>query len=297
MIARSTMPNVSRRSFVQTTATLAAATLLRPSRLLAAPFGLPLGLQLYSVRDLLPKDYAGTLKQVSALGYKEVEAAGFFDHPVAEVKQAMSAAGLHCVSGHYPWDKLSANLDNIITFHKQLGAEYIICAYPGHINTPLVGTRPPFSLADWHWNADNFNRIGKQIKAAGLRFGYHNHTPEFVTTDGVVPYDELLRLTDPALVTFEMDCGWVAVSGADPIKYLHQHADRISMLHVKDFQSLTATPPHSVPLGQGVVDLHAILAAADKTRIKHYFVEQEQFAGPPIPELKIDADYMQHLTL
>ena len=112
---------------------------------LGLPFGLPLGLELYSVRDMLPKDYAGTLKKVAALGYRDVEAAGYFGHSPADVKAAMAAAGLRCVSAHYSSDLLSKTLDDIIAFHKVLGAEYILCSYPGHKNPPAKGAEHSFT--------------------------------------------------------------------------------------------------------------------------------------------------------
>src|ERR1700734_2905970 len=120
------MHRLSRRSFLKTASASAACAALwsRAPRLLANPLGLPIGLQLYSVRDLLPKDYAGTLKQVGALGYKEVEAAGFFNLPVEQVKAAMKAAGLRCVSSHYPLALLKQYLDDILPFCKSLGVGY-----------------------------------------------------------------------------------------------------------------------------------------------------------------------------
>lgn len=263
---------------------------------MASPLGLPLGLQLYSVREELPKDYEGTLRKVAALGYREVEAAGFYGHSAGDVKQAMTKAGLRCVSAHYPWDQLSTKLDSIIDFHKQLGAEYIICAYPGHKPGAGAGSGHDFTLDDWHWNAEQFNRVGATVKKAGLRFGYHNHTPEFVKASGALPYDELLRLTDPKLVTFEMDCGWVTVGGGDPIAYLKKYPDRISMLHVKDFQR-GVKPPHAAQLGHGSADYQAIFRAAKPGTIKHYFVEQEEFDIPWQEALKIDADYMNNLKV
>jgi sugar phosphate isomerase/epimerase len=282
----------TRRQFLQTSAAVSACALMATHSGLASPFGLPLGLELYSVRDVLPKDYAGTLTKVAALGYREVEAAGFFGHSAADVKAAMASAGLHCVSAHHSMDELSTKLDEVIAFHKVLGAQYIVCAYPGHKNPPAKGGERTFVLEDWHWNAEQFNRIGAKVKAAGLRFGYHNHTPEFVVVDGVTPYDELMKLTDPALVTFEMDCGWVIVGGGDPVALLHKYPNRISMLHVKDFQP-GVNPPHAAQLGHGRIDYGPIFAAAKKGEIKHYFVEQEQFDIPWQEALKIDADYLK----
>ena len=227
-----------------------------------------------------------------------------FHHSASEVKQAMADAGLRCVSSHYPWAQIDGKtdtgidgLDAILAFHKELGAEYIICSSPGH-KDPSSGGSHSFTLDDWRWNAENFNRVGEKVKAAGFHFGYHNHVAEFDAQDGVVPYDELLRLTKPELVTFEMDCGWVVMGGGDPVAYLRKHPNRISMLHVKDFASGTVpkTPhPKSAELGRGMIDYRKIFAAAKKSEIKHYFVEQEEFDMPPLEALKIDADYMQAL--
>jgi sugar phosphate isomerase/epimerase len=282
----------TRRQFLQTATAVSAYALTASRQAVALPFGLPLGLQLYSVRYELPKDYAGILKKVGALGYRDVEAAGYFGHSAVEVKAAMADAGLHCVSAHYPMAQLSTKLDEIIAFHKVLGAQYIVCSFPGHKNPPAKGGERIFALEDWHWNAERFNEYGAKVKAAGFRLGYHNHTPEFVVVDGVTPYDELMRLTDPALLTFEMDCGWVIVGGGDPVALLHKYSNRISMLHVKDFQP-GVTPPHAAQLGHGRIDYGPIFAAAKKGEIKHYFVEQEQFDIPWEEALKIDADYLK----
>lgn len=284
----------TRRGFLKTGAAASACLLLAGRRGMALPFGLPLGLQLYSVRDQLPKDYQGTLNKVAALGYRDVEAAGFYGRSAAEVKTAMTKAGLRCVSAHYSVDLLSTKLDEIIAFHKTLGAHYIICAYPGHKSAPAKGSEREFSLEDWRWNAENFNKWGAKVKAAGLQFGYHNHTPEFVAVEGVTPYDELMKLTKPGLVTFEMDCGWVVVGGGDPAALLKKYPTRISMLHVKDFQP-NVNPPHAAQLGQGRIDYSKIFAAARPGQIKHYFVEQEEFDIPWQEALKIDADYLRSI--
>ena len=124
-----------------------------------ASLGLPIGLQLYSVRTLLPTDYAGTLKQIGALGYKEVEAAGFFNLPVEQVKAAMQAAGLRCVSAHYPLALLRQHLDEILPFCKSLGVGYVVCSSPMH---QQEGAKGPLTLDDWRWSADQFNQVADQ---------------------------------------------------------------------------------------------------------------------------------------
>ena len=300
----------TRRDFMQsaTAAAVYSSSLLRSNRLMASPFGLPIGLQLYSVREMLAKDYEGTLNQIGALGYQEVETAGYFDHSPEQVKSAMSAAGLKCVSAHYPHTSLSQDFDKIVAFNKEIGVQYIICAFPG-IKDPSrlkdMSYRTQirsFTLEDYRWNADQFNKFGEKLKAVGMKFGYHNHTMEFAKQDGIVPLDEMIRLTDPDLVTFEMDCGWVIVGGANPVDYLQRFPSRISMLHVKDFKhtekpASVLEPPPAAELGRGTLDYRPVFEAAKKANIKHYFVEQEEFDLPPMEALKIDADYMKKLTV
>jgi sugar phosphate isomerase/epimerase len=291
----------SRREFIK--AASAAAVCGSAFQSFAQTLHVPLGLQLYSVRDQLPKDYAGTLKQLGALGYKEVESAGYYDHSAADVKQAMNAAGLHLVSAHYSMDDLRTQLDQAISFNKELGVSYLICSFPGHKNPVQGKDSIKFSLEDWRWNAEQFNAIGAKVSAAGMKFGYHNHTMEFQPEGGVIPYVELMKLTDPAHVTMEMDCGWVTVAGANPIEYLRKYPKRISMLHVKDFKDIKPgssieNRPTIVELGQGSVDYRPILAEAAKAGVvKHCFVEQEGYNVPWAEGLKIDAEYMRKLGI
>jgi sugar phosphate isomerase/epimerase len=242
------------------------------------------------------------------MGYKDVEAAGYFGHTQEQVRQAMQAAGLNLVSAHYSLPDLNRDLDETIAFNKGLGVQYIICSFPG-IKDPsrLKDKRfetivQSFTIEDYRWNADQFNKIGAKVKAAGMRFGYHNHTMEFGKQDGVIPFDEMIRLTDPSLVTFEMDCGWVTVGGGDPAHYLREYPTRISMLHIKDFKhtdkpASVIAPPPPAELGTGTVNFRAIFEAANKANIKHYFVEQEGFDMPAWDALKIDADYMKNFRV
>jgi sugar phosphate isomerase/epimerase len=294
--------NQTRRDFLKTGSLLCGASMLSAKELHAQTLHLPLAIQLYSVRELLPNDYAGTLKQLGSLGYREVESAGYFNHSAAEVKQAMDAAGLKLVSAHYPSNDLHKQFDQIVAFNKELGVQYIICSSP-RPKDPAPARGTPFTLDDWRYNADEFNALGEKVQAAGLKFGYHNHITEFHETDGVVPYVELMRLTDPSKVTMEMDCGWVIVGGGNPIELLRAYPTRISMLHVKDFKRSDTPPsntnrPQVAELGQGTIDYAPILTAAAKTgNIKHCFVEQEAFDVPPMESLKIDADYMRKLGI
>jgi len=292
----------SRRAFVKTSAAAAVALVAAPRLMHAATLHLPLGLQLYSVREMTPKDFAGTLKMVSAAGFKEVEAAGFFGHSATDIKKAMQDANLKCVSSHHNGSALHADIDALIAFHKELGTEYIICSSTGP-RIPVAALahhHPTMSLDDWRWNAEEFNKIGEKLHNAGIKFGYHNHTPEFTKIDGTLPWVEMLNHTDPRYVNFELDCGWAVVAGADPVALLRDYSARIVMMHVKDFHK-PAVPagPESykvTELGRGDIDYRPIFAEAAKHgRVKHIFVEQEAFDMPADESLKTDAAYVMSL--
>ena len=261
-------------------------------RVSAAGFNFPIGLQLYSVRELLPKDFDGTLHQLAAAGYVEVEAAGYYDKTAAEWKHAMDQAGLRCTSTHHPMGPLKAHLDEYIAYAQNVGMSYIVCPSPTRKDPAARG---PLNLEDWRWVAGELNKIGEKVKAAGMTFGYHNHGPEFGSEGGVVFYDELLRLTDPKLVVFEMDCGWVFAAGRNPLDYLTKTPERFPLLHVKDMAKKASGGFVSTVMGRGVVDYRPILRAA--TGLKHYFIEQEEFDIDTFEALRLDAEYMRKFSL
>jgi sugar phosphate isomerase/epimerase len=282
----------SRRTFLKSSGAVAAAACVGASRLAAASFNKPLGLQLYSVREQLPKDFGGTLSKVRAAGYTEVEAAGYFDHPASEFRKAMDQAGLRCVSTHHPMGQLRPKLDELIEYGHRLGLDYMICSWTDHRDPAAKG---PMTLDDWRWAAGEYNRIGEKVKAAGMTFGYHNHVPEFRSESGVLFYDELLRLTDPKLVCFEMDCGWVAAAGRNPVEWLSKSPARFPLLHIKDMAKGINGEMHSTVMGRGVVDYRPILRAA--TGLKHPIVEQEEFDMDPFEALRLDAEYLRKLNV
>ena len=283
------MQNSSRRTFVTTTVAVAVSTVLAGRSGFAASLGFPIGLQLYSVRNLLPKDFDGTLRQLHDAGFREVEAAGYFNKTAQDFRGAIEHAGLRCISGHYNLTLLRSQLDQLMEYAHTVGHEYIICSSAGGVHRDS-SRKGDLTLDDWRYVAEEFNRIGAKVKAAGMTFGMHNHIPEFAVENGVLVYDELLRLTDPNLVVFEMDCGWVSAAGHNPVDFLSKTPERFPLLHVKDMVRDPDGKHHSVVLGHGAIDYHPILRAAKG--LKHYFVEQEEFAGDPMTELRQDAEYM-----
>jgi sugar phosphate isomerase/epimerase len=284
----------SRRTFMKATGAFAAAACAGIDRLEAKRVPMPIGLELYSVRDLAPKDLDGTLAQVRAAGYTVVEAAGFYNLSAANFRKTMDKAGLKCISAHYTLALLRSQLPYLIDYAHGVGLEYMVCSSSGGQHRDPSAKGEP-TLDDWHWIIDQFNIIGEKMKAAGLTLGIHNHTPEFQVYDGVTVYDELLRLSDPKLVFFEMDVGWVSAAGRDPVEILKKSPKRFPLMHAKDVARGADGKFHSAALGQGKMDYGPIMKAA--TGLKQYFVEQEEFDTDPMVELKNEAEYMRKLKV
>lgn len=283
------MTIASRRDFLKVAG--AAAVIAGATRAEARTLKMPVGLELYSVRDFMAKDLQSSLNDVHAAGYTVVEAAGFYNRSAADFRKANNQAGLRCVSAHYPLTLLEAQLDSIITYATALGLEYIICSSSdGTHRDP--STHGEATLDDWHWRIDQFNSIGKKVKAAGMTFGLHNHPPEFAIIDGVLVYDEIMKLTDPKFVTLQMDCGWVYVTGHSSAEFIARDPSRFELLHIKDMILVPGSnEPKLTVMGKGGIDYKPILRAA--THLKYYFVEQEAFDGDPQAELREDADYIR----
>jgi sugar phosphate isomerase/epimerase len=293
---------LSRRDFMYGATAVAALTVA--GRAQAATHHLPLGIQLYSVREQMAADFEGTLNALREAGYTEVEAAALPKRSAAEVRKALDAAGLACVSAHHPFGELHNKFDEMVAFDRAIGVHSIICASPGRRSPLPAGTKTPptVSIDDWHYNAEQFNMMGEKLKGMSLRFGYHNHIAEFAAVDGTVPYTELLRLCEPDKVVFELDCGWAKVAGVDPVTLMHGHPHRFTMLHIKDFLLPPNPTPESregskvVELGRGNIDYRPILAEASRSQsIEHMFVEQEAFTVPWKESITIDAAFLQKL--
>jgi sugar phosphate isomerase/epimerase len=228
------------------------------------------GLQLYTVRDMMKADLPGTLRKVAEIGYKEVEFAGYFDRTSAQIRELLHRNGLTSPSSHIGVDILEKEPQKAFAFAKSIGNEWVIL--------PWLPEERRKTADDWTAMAALLNKTAAQAKAAGLRFGYHNHNFELMPIGGMRPLDMLLTETDPSLVDFEMDLYWVKFAGGDPLDYFNRFPKRFPLVHVKD----SAGPPDNrmVDVGQGTIDFRSIFAASDKAGIKHYIVEHDQPADP-----------------
>ena len=244
-----------------------------------------IGMQLYMVRRELEKDFEDTLTRVAALGYREVEFAGYFNHPPKEVKAQLVRHRLTSPAAHVELAALRGSLQGMIEAAHVIGHRYLLVAW----SPPEVRKSPD----DYKRLADLFNRTGEQMKKAGIQFAYHNHDFEFAPMGGQLPYDLLLERTDPELVKLEMDLYWIVKGGGNPFKYFERYPGRYHLLHVKD---MDATPEHYfTEVGRGLIDFKSIFAGAGKAGVKHYFVEQDETPGSPFESLKMSMDYLKRL--
>ncbi len=303
------MISTNRRQFLLDTALGlgGVALALRPTRPMHAdPFGIPVGLQLYTVRQAMQKDIEGTLKKVAAVGYPEVELFSFFGKTPAQLRQLLDEAHLTAPSGHSTASDLRVNPQAKVDYAKQLGLKYLVCAFPAPANPSLFkGTiSRDLTLNDWKWLAGFFNKVGEQCQQAGLHFCYHGHNFEFREYDGVVAYDYLLQHTDPKLVNFEMDCYWVSRAGRDPVAYFEKYPGRFPLLHIKDMKP--GFPPTTdigegakafTEVGRGVINWKRIFQHAHTAGMKYYFVEQDVCSDPVFQCIKISYDYLHHLQV
>jgi sugar phosphate isomerase/epimerase len=274
---------------------------------------LPIGIQLYTLGPDAAKDLDGTLKAVSAIGYKKVEMAGLLGRSAADMSAALKRAGLVCTSAHIQprggAESFEGDLSKLADDLRTIGVKTAVMPIlniPDRFGGPtaaegIVGylkrVGAGMTLDDWKMNADYLNAKGKALKPAGIRVAYHNHNFEFAPLGSTNGLEVLIKNTDPALVTFEVDIGWVAAAGADPYAFLGAHKGRLSLMHVKDIKADTkgnyALSMDPAEIGSGSLDWKRLLPAAYAAGVREFYVEQEPpFTRPRIEAAKISFDYL-----
>jgi sugar phosphate isomerase/epimerase len=305
----------SRRDFVKCVvgAVGAGLTLNGAGPAAAYPLGLAPGLQLWTVKDALEADEAGTLKEVARIGYRELELYQLPKSP-GEFKKRGDDLGLRLTGCHVSLQSLDD--PRTLDVARLLGLQYLIVVFPTlraigtkDISKMSVGELAPLyekiSADDYRWNAEQFNRHGATLKKIGLQLGYHNHAIDLKRFGSESAMDILIQNTDLSLVVFEMDCGHVIHAGADPVGYLQKYPQRIQLLHLKDLK-----PGYSVSssidteekdvnaeLGKGVIDWPHLFQVAKRGSIKHYFVEHEgPMDHPPLESIANSLLYLRRFT-
>jgi sugar phosphate isomerase/epimerase len=286
----------SRRQFLAGAAAIAAAPLV-PEPVFAQRH-LLLGLQLYTVRADLAKDYEGTLKLVKAAGVQKVQAnLTMSGKSSKDQRKLYDDLGLVWDSIHAGGDALRKTPQATIDEAKAAGIKNITCSFPLYPEDRAVIMKGP-TVDDWKKNADAFNKFADLCKKSALSFGYHNHNLEFRKIGDVVPYDLLLKETDPALVGMEMDIGWVIAGGADPVAYLTKYPKRYSSVHLKDLKNEgipnTNMKMVSAIIGKGIVDWSKVLPAVKKSSVSSAYMELEEPYDPsPIGMVQQSAAFLK----
>jgi sugar phosphate isomerase/epimerase len=279
------MPAIGRRSFL----TLAATAVSGYARALKV-----VGVQLYTVRSILPKKPLETLRAIEQIGYREVEVTA--DHLDA-IWPSLQQTSLKAVSAHLNDElfmreqaKLPAALDDA----KKRGIEYVVC--------PYVKPSDRGGVEVIRKLGDTLNAAGELCRKAGLSLCYHNHAFEYQSTPDGRLLDVLMKTADPKLVSLELDVMWAHVGGVDPVSILKQYGDRIPLVHLKNVAPGVETRYNEeIPdtafrdLGNGAVDIPAVLRAAKQAGVKHYFVEQDQTPGDPLQSLRQSFQYLEGL--
>lgn len=302
---------LNRRAFLETATTVAAATLLTDRLGWAAGEhkvdSSEIGVQLYSVRMAIAKDFDGSLAKVAAAGYKQVELAEFsfsdgqvryFKKTPQELRSALDHHGLDAISTHLNYEFLSPEtFAKVLEASKLLGHKYIVC--------PWIEENVRKQPDSWKHVCETFNRVGEASKNAGFQFGYHNHWFEFLPVNGTLPYDVLLEGSDPNLVKMEMDLCWITAAGGDPVTYFSRYPGRFPLVHVKDLKTIphiTAGGPQNfgdtadlTEVGNGLIDWKKIFAHSDEAGIKYYIVEHDH-PKQPFESIKTSYEYLSKLT-
>ena len=245
----------------------------------------PIGIQLYTVRELFAKDPMGTLEQVAAIGYREVEYGGGgydkMDH--AALRKTMERLGLTSPSIHVGYEALASDFDGAVAMTKALGADTLIVPYMGEAHR---------SAESWKAAVADFNRYAERLKKAGLGFAYHNHDFEFTLKPGGTSlFDTLIADADPALVQIELDLFWAVAAGEDSKAIIRRLAGRIYAYHVKD----RTAEGKMTSVGKGVIDFADIFTLNAVAGVKHFYVENDQSPAPYLPDITASFSALSHL--
>jgi sugar phosphate isomerase/epimerase len=275
--------NFTRRQFLGAAPAALAAS---AQALHADPLGMPIGCQVYPVRNALAKDFEGTLRELSTIGYRTIEMCSppsyaefrpLASLTAAQMRRTIEGAGLRCESCHYNFRELKENLDERIAFAKELGLKQMVLS--------SFGLPATASMADYKQAALDLNHIGERTQKAGIQAGYHNHDNEFKELDGVLIYDELMRQFDAKLVKMQFQVAVISL-GFEAATYLKKYPGRFLSLHLADYSTADKT---AVAVGSGVVDWKKLFAAAKTGGVRNYFVEMN------LREMKPSYDYLHKL--
>lgn len=268
---------------------LAAGALVMACSKSTAGSDFDIGIQLYTLRDVIPTDPKGVLKRIAEAGYTTIEAYDYADGSIygmnyIEFSKYANSLGLKITSGHYPLGLAKSDAwEKAVIDAKAIDQQYMVVPY---LNAP-----ERTSIEDYKGICAALNKAGEICNKHGVRFGYHNHDFEFNAIDGQIPYDLMLQELDPKKVGMEMDLYWVVYAGLDPKTYFTKYPGRFEQWHVKDMDKADKTKNDVI--GAGSIDYKALFADAELAGLKRFYVEQETYKGAPIDTIKPSADYLK----
>lgn len=280
---------IRRRTFLKTMAAGLAVGLAGPAQLLAASkTEMMVGIQLYTIRDLVAKDFDGSLKKLAQIGYNTIEAAGysegtFYGMPPLEYKKRISDLGMIPLSSHA--GVTIENVKKVADDHLAAGISYLVL--------PWIAKEKRRSIDDIKKLSDELNRVGEQCNRAGLRFAYHNHAFEFEEMEGIIPYDVLLKHTENDQVCMQLDIYWMLYGGHEPLAYFEKYPGRFELWHIKDMSG--DQNRESTEVGSGIIDFPALFAMKSQSGLKYHFVEQEAFKMDPMESVAMSCNYLKQL--
>ncbi len=246
---------------------------------------IPVGIQLYTLRDDCAKDFKGTIKAVAGMGYHGVELAGDNGLSAEEMKALMTENNLQVAGSHASLDDLRTKLDAVAEFSLKIGNKRVICPYlPQEFQDKgAAGFREAGKLLD---------EIGAKLGEKGLSLSYHNHSFEFKGKEGGKFFlDVLLSNASPKNLKAEIDTYWIQHGGCDPIEYIKTYAGRIELLHIKDM--LDDENRSFAEIGAGILNWDGIFKASEEAGVAWYLVEQDTCAGPPIESARKSVQFLK----
>ncbi len=277
----------TRRDFLIQSGSLAVGSVFLPSCQPTSKKVDNHGLQLYTFRREMAEDAIGTLKQIAAIGIKQIESARsdkghYYGLTAKEMKNTCADLGMTLRSGHVHLDE---HFQKTMDEAAEASQEYLICS-----SMPTRGQ----TVDNYKSTAEAFNKAGEDCKKMGFKFGYHNHEYEFESENGQVLYDVLLANTESDLVHWELDLGWVIVAGKDPLDYFKKYPGRFPLWHLKD---MNMTEKVSTEFGKGGLDIVAMLNNRDQSGVKYIFIEQEEYDSTPLESMTFNVAYLNKLKL
>ena len=244
-----------------------------------------IGLQLYTVRRDLEKNFEGTLRAVAALGINEVEFAGYFGQTAERIKELLKNLKLAAPSAHIDTETLRGGLSKAIEDARIIGHKYLVL---GH-----VPEQERKSLDDYKKLIELLDKAGEECLKADLQFAYHNHDFEFKKFGDKIPYEFILAETDARKVKMELDLYWISKAGFEPFAYFEKYPNRFPLVHVKD---MDATPKKSfTEVGRGTIDFKKIFAKSGAAGIRHCFIEQDETPAAPLESVETSLKYLKAL--